>query len=153
MFAVVRVRGPVNVSGKIEDTLGMLRLHKVNHCVFLQDTPNNKGMIQKAKDYIAYGTVDVESLTEVLGNRGRLEGDARLTDEYVKENSEFASIASFAEALVNGDAKITDVPLLKPVFRLHPPRKGHAGMKRTAQQGGVLGNHGDDIKALLNKMR
>jgi large subunit ribosomal protein L30 len=153
MFAVVRVRGPVNVSGKIEDTLGMLRLHKVNHCVFLQDTPNNKGMIQKTKDYIAYGTVDVESLTEVLGNRGRLEGDARLTDEYVKENSEFASIASFAEALVNGDAKITDVPLLKPVFRLHPPRKGHAGMKRTAQQGGVLGNHGDDIKALLNKMR
>jgi large subunit ribosomal protein L30 len=153
MFAVVRVRGQVNVSGKIEDTLGMLRLHKVNHCVFLQDTPNNKGMIQKTKDYIAYGTVDVESLTEVLGNRGRLEGDARLTDEYVKENSEFASIASFAEALVNGDAKITDVPLLKPVFRLHPPRKGHAGMKRTAQQGGVLGNHGDDIKALLNKMR
>ena len=153
MFAVVRVRGQVNVSGKIEDTLGMLRLHKVNHCVFLQDTPNNKGMIQKAKDYIAYGTVDVESLTEILGNRGRLEGDARLTDEYVKENSEFASIASFAEALVNGDAKITDVPLLKPVFRLHPPRKGHAGMKRTAQQGGVLGNHGDDIKALLNKMR
>lgn len=153
MFAVVRVRGPVNVSGKIEDTLGMLRLHKVNHCVFLQDTPNNKGMIQKAKDYIAYGTVDVESLTEVLSKRGRLEGDARLTDEYVKENSEFASIASFAEALVNGDAKITDVPMLKPVFRLHPPRKGHAGIKRTAQQGGVLGNHGDDIKALLNKMR
>ncbi len=153
MFAVVRVRGPVNVSGKIEDTLGMLRLHKVNHCVFLQDTPNNKGMIQKAKDYIAYGTVDVESLTEVLSKRGRLEGDARLTDEYVKENSEFASIASFAEALVNDDAKITDVPLLKPVFRLHPPRKGHAGIKRTAQQGGVLGNHGDDIKALLNKMR
>lgn len=153
MFAVVRVRGQVNVSGKIEDTLGMLRLHKVNHCVFLQDTPNNMGMIQKAKDYIAYGTVDVESLTEILGNRGRLEGDARLTDEYVKENSEFASIASFAEALVNGDAKITDVPLLKPVFRLHPPRKGHAGIKRTAQQGGVLGNHGDDIKALLNKMR
>jgi large subunit ribosomal protein L30 len=153
MFAVVRVRGPVNVSGKIEDTLGMLRLHKVNHCVFLQDTPNNKGMIQKAKDYIAYGTVDVESLIEVLSKRGRLEGDARLTDEYVKENSEFASIASFAEALVNDDAKITDVPLLKPVFRLHPPRKGHAGIKRTAQQGGVLGNHGDDIKALLNKMR
>ncbi|MCD4821392.1 MAG: 50S ribosomal protein L30 [Methanococcoides sp.] len=153
MFAVVRIRGPVNVSGKIEDTLGMLRLHKVNHCVFLQDTPNNKGMIQKSKDYIAYGTVDVESLIEVLSNRGRLEGDARLTDEYVKENSEFASIASFAEALVNDDAKITDIPLLKPVFRLHPPRKGHAGMKRTAQQGGVLGNHGDDIKALLNKMR
>ncbi|MDR6222713.1 50S ribosomal protein L30 [Methanococcoides alaskense] len=153
MFAVVRVRGPVNVNGKIEDTLGMLRLHKINHCVFLQDTPNNKGMIQKSKDYIAYGTVDVESLIEVLSKRGRLEGDARLTDEYVKENSEFASIASFAEAFINDDAKITDVPLLKPVFRLHPPRKGHAGIKRTAQQGGVLGNHGDDIKALLNKMR
>lgn len=153
MFAVVRMRGQVHVSGEIEDTLGMLRLHKVNHCVFLADNPNNKGMIQKAKDYIAYGTVDADTLAGVLGKRGRLEGDDRLTDAYVNENTDFDSIKAFAEALVNGNAKISDVPGLKPVFRLHPPRKGHAGVKRTAQQGGVLGNHGEDIKILLNKMR
>lgn len=153
MFAVVRMRGQVHVSGEIEDTLGMLRLHKVNHCVFLADNPNNKGMIQKAKDYIAYGTVDADTLAQVLDKRGRLEGNDRLTDAYVKENTDFDSIKAFAEALVNGNAKISDVPGLKPVFRLHPPRKGHAGIKRTAQQGGVLGNHGEEIKTLLNKMR
>jgi large subunit ribosomal protein L30 len=36
---------------------------------------------------------------------------------------------------------------------MHPPRKGHAGIKRTFRQGGILGNHGTEINVLLNKMR
>ncbi len=153
MYAVVRMRGSVHVRGSIEDTLGMLRLNKVNHCVLIEDTPSNRGMIQKVKDYVAYGEVDADSLSQMLAKRGRLQGGMRLTDEYVSENTGFDSIEAFADSLVKGDAKIGDVPKLKPVFRLHPPRKGHSGMKRTYQQGGVLGNHGEQITVLLNKMR
>lgn len=153
MYAVIRMRGPVNVRGSIEDTLMMLRLHKINHCVILGDNPHNKGMIQKVKDYVAYGTIDADTLAQMLKNRGMLEGGERLTDVYITENTDFASIDAFAEAITDGSATLKDVSKLKPVFRLHPPRKGHAGMKRTTQQGGVLGNHGDDIKVLLNKMR
>ena len=153
MYAVVRLRGQVNVRYTIEDTMKMLRLHKVNHCVFVPDNPHFKGMVHKVKDYVAYGKVDAANLAEILENRGRLEGDTRLTEEYLRENTAFDSIKAFSEAVVEGNASLKDIPKLKPVFRLHPPRKGHAGIKRTVQQGGVLGNHGDDITVLLHKMR
>lgn len=153
MYAVVRMRGQVNVRYTIEDTMKMLRLHKVNHCVFLPENPHYKGMVQKVKDYVAYGKIDASTLAEVLENRGRLEGNTRLTDEYIRENTDYDSIQAFAEAVVEGKASLKDVPKLKPVFRLHPPRKGHAGIKRTVQQGGVLGNHDENINVLLHKMR
>ncbi len=153
MYAVVRVRGQVNVRASIEDTLKMLRLHRINHCVVLEDNTHNRGMIQKVKDYVAYGVIDAETLIQMLKNRGRLEGGSRLTDEYISANTDFESIEDFAQALYENRATLKDVPKLKPVFRLHPPRKGHAGIKRSAQMGGVLGNHGEEINVLLNKMR
>ncbi|AYK15588.1 MAG: 50S ribosomal protein L30 [Methanosarcina flavescens] len=153
MYAVVRLRGPVNVRYTIEDTMKMLRLHKVNHCVLVPETPHYKGMIQKVKDYVAYGKVDAKTFAGILENRGRLEGNTRLTEEYIRENTAYDSIQAFADAVIAGETTLKAVPKLKPVFRLHPPRKGHAGIKRTVQQGGTLGNHGENINALLHKMR
>jgi len=153
MYAVVRLRGQVNVRYTIEDTMKMLRLHKVNHCVLVPEDPHFKGMVLKVKDYVAYGKVDAKTLVEILESRGRLEGDDRLTEEYIRENTAYDSIKVFAEAVIEGKAFLKDVPKLKPVFRLHPPRKGHAGIKRTVQQGGVLGNHDININVLLHKMR
>lgn len=153
MYAVVRLRGQVNVRYTIEDTMKMLRLHKVNHCVLVPEDPHFKGMVLKVKDYVAYGKVDAKTLVEILESRGRLEGDDRVTEEYIRENTAYDSIQAFAEAVIEGKAFLKDVPKLKPVFRLHPPRKGHAGIKRTVQQGGVLGNHDININVLLHKMR
>lgn len=153
MYAIVRLRGQVNVRYTIEDTMKMLRLHKINHCVLVPENPHFKGMILKVKDYVAYGQVDAKILAEILENRGRLEGDARLTAKYLQENTAYDSIKSFAEAVIEGEASLKDIPRLKPIFRLHPPRKGHSGIKRTFQQGGVLGNHNTDINVLLHKMR
>ena len=153
MYAVVRLRGQVNVRYTIEDTMKMLRLHKINHCVFVSEDPHFKGMVQKVKDYVAFGKVDAKTLAEILENRGRLEGDTRLTEEYIRENTAYDSIQAFADAVVKGETSLKDVPKLKPVFRLHPPRKGHAGIKRTFRQGGVLGNQDENINMLLHKMR
>lgn len=85
MLAVVRLRGTIGVNRKIEDTLKMLRLHKKYHCVVIPDTPSYRGMLQVVKDYVAYGEIDAETLAMLLRNRGRLKGDRKLTDEYVKE--------------------------------------------------------------------
>ena len=153
MYAVVRLRGQVNVRYTIEDTMKMLRLHKVNHCVVVPENPHFKGMVHKVKDYVAYGKVDAKALAEILESRGRLEGGTRLTEEYVRENTAYASIQAFAEAVIEEKASLKDIPGLKPVFRLHPPRKGHAGIKRTFRQGGVLGNQDENINMLLHKMR
>ena len=66
MFAVVQVRGVVNTRKDIKDTLKILRLHHINHCVLVSDTPENLGMIRKVKDYIAYGEVDAATIEMLL---------------------------------------------------------------------------------------
>ncbi len=102
----------------------MLRLHHINHCVLVPDTPENLGMIRKVKDYVAYGEADAATIETLLLTRGRVIGDAPLTDEYIKSNSTFSSISEFARALAGGETKLREIPGLKPVLRLHPPRKG-----------------------------
>lgn len=153
MYAIIRLRGSVNTKPEIKDTLKMLRLNQINHCVVVPETPNYKGMIQKVKDYIAFGPVDAATLALILENRGRVVGGERLTDDYVANNSDYKSIKEFADALADGKATLADVAGLNPVFRMHPPRKGHAGLKRTFQQGGALGNYGEEISRLVEKMR
>ncbi|HMK15825.1 MAG TPA: 50S ribosomal protein L30 [Methanomicrobiales archaeon] len=146
MYAIVQVRGVVKTRREIKDTLAMLRLHHINHCVVVPDTPEYLGMIRKVKD-------GREALRVHLGTRGRLVGNRPLTDEYVKANSPYASIAEFAGAMARGEATLRDLPGLKPVMRLHPPRKGYRTLKRTFQQGGALGYYGKEINTLLYKMR
>ena len=153
MYAVVQVRGVVNTRRDIKDTLKMLRLHHINHCVFLPDTPEILGMIRKVKDYVAYGEVDEATLETLMRTRGRLEGNDALTDEYLKENSDYSGIGDLAKAMIEGTVRIRDIPGLKPVLRLHPPRKGYKSLKRTYPQGGALGYYGQEINALLYKMR
>ncbi|MBE0521687.1 MAG: 50S ribosomal protein L30 [Candidatus Methanoperedenaceae archaeon] len=153
MYAVVRIRGEVNSRQDVRDTMSMLHLHRVNHCVVIPETPNYRGMIKKVKDYVAFGILSPEALAQMLETRGRLEGGKRLTEEYLSQNTDFRSFDELAKALCEGAVSISDIPGLKPVFRLHPPRKGHKGIKRTYQQGGELGNHESGINSLLNKMR
>jgi len=153
MYAVVQVRGVVNTRQDIKDTLKMLRLHHINHCVLVADTPENLGMIRKVKDYVAYGEVDAITIETLLRTRGRVIGDAALTDEYIKSNSTYSGIPELAKALAGGEMKLRDIPGLKPVLRLHPPRKGYKTTKRTFVQGGALGYYGQEINTLLYKMR
>ncbi len=153
MYTAIRLRGSVNVRPKIRDTLRMLRLNRINHCVVLDETPHNKGMIQVVKDYIAWGHINPETLALLLEKRGELEGGKPLTGDYLAEHTPYKTIRELAEAVCRGDYRLKDVPGLKPVFRLHPPRKGHRGIKRTYQQGGELGFHGEDINILIRKMR
>jgi len=153
MFAVVQVRGVAKTSREIKDTLKMLRLHHVNHCVLIPDTPAYLGMIRKVKDFVAYGEVDAEMLATLLRTRGRIVGNDKLTDEFIRENTRFADIDEYAKALSNGEADFKEIPEIKPVMRLHPPRKGYKTTKRTFQQGGALGYYGSEINSLLYKMR
>jgi large subunit ribosomal protein L30 len=151
-LAVVRVRGRVNVRKEIEDTLRMLRLTRVNYCALVSDTPSYRGMLQKVKDYVTWGKVDEEDVARLLRNRGELEGGERLTDDYLRRRTRFKSIEEFAREFVAGRAELADIPGLRPFFRLHPPRKGYGGIKRSFKEGGALGYRGE-MKELLHRMR
>lgn len=151
-WLVVRVRGSVNVRGEISDTLGMLRLHKVNHATLIPDTPSYRGMLQKVKDYVTWGEVEGEALGEALGVCGRMTGDKVLKDEDVASNTKYKTINELGVAMAEGQATFADLPGLKPVLRLHPPRGGYEGIKRTFNRGGALGYRKDAINTLVRRM-
>lgn len=151
MYAIVRLRGEVNMRPEIKDTLSMLHLNRVNHCVVVREDEHYRGMIQVVKDYVAWGKVNAETLALLLEKRGRLSANRRLTDGTVNEVSPYKSIKELAEAVAAGTAGLKDFGI-KPVFRLHPPRKGHSGIKKTVKEGGELGFH-DSVADLITKMR
>lgn len=151
MFAVVRLRGEVNVDKKIKDTLSLLKLHKINHCVLVPDTPSYRGMLQVVKDYVAFGEVDPEVLATLLQKRGKMAGNRPLTDDVLKENSEFNSFKELSQAIVEGKVSLDDLNF-KPVLRLHPPRGGLRNIKWQFRKG-ELGYQGEEINSLLHKMR
>ena len=155
MYAVIRLRGSVNIRPEIKHKLELLRLHRVYHCVVLEENEYNKGRINKVKDYVAWGEISEESLETLFKNRGRLEGGDRLTEAFLHDKTSFTSLKDLSHSLFVGDVKMKELVnyKIKPVFRLHPPRKGHKGIKRSFKEGGELGYHGDEINELLHKMR
>ncbi|NPA47600.1 MAG: 50S ribosomal protein L30 [Thermococci archaeon] len=151
-IAVIRLRSGIRAKGEVRDTLRMLRLHHINHMVVIDDNPSYKGMVQKVKDYVTWGEITPETLARVIKKRGRLIGNRPVTDEYVKEKLGM-SIEEFAEKVVNGEKSLNELPALKPVFRLHPPRGGLKGSKkRSFKEGGALGYRGELINDLIVKM-
>lgn len=138
-IAIVRVRGSVNLSGEVKDTLSLLRLYRKNYCVVVDDSPSYKGMIKKVKDYVTYGEIDDETYKELVEKRGR---------EYKgREKDKKGKIEYKKFILVEGKK-------IKPFFRLNPPRKGFGrkGIKVGFKAKGALGYRGDKINDLLKRM-
>lgn len=153
-LAVIRLRGQVDRSMSIKKTLKLLRLNRANHCVIIDDRKTFLGMLQKAKDLITWGELNSPTMRELLLKRGRLEGGKRITEDYIRENTSFSSIDDFIDKFLRFEANLTDIKGLKPVFRLHPPRKGHKqrGIKHPFTLGGALGYRGNEINNLITKM-
>ena len=151
MYLVIRIRGTTGVKQPIASTLEMLRLNRISHAVLVEENPSYEGMLQKGKDYITWGEVDLETLTELVEKRGRLVGGARLTEEYLSENTDYSTFEELANALLNSEIKAQDINM-KPVFRLHPPRKGYKGIRHSVNEGGSLGYRGEDINNLAKRM-
>ncbi|MFW9809177.1 MAG: 50S ribosomal protein L30 [Candidatus Thorarchaeota archaeon] len=149
----IRVRGQVKVRPQIEDTLDKLLLGRLHQARLIKVTPSLQGMITKAKDYITWGEPSEEVIERLLTKRGRLPGNKRLTDAYVKKNSKLSSIKALAKAIASGKATMSDVEGLKPIFRLTPPSKGYKGKKNLPiEMGGITGYRGEEINDLTLRM-
>jgi large subunit ribosomal protein L30 len=154
MQAVVQLRGEVDMAGAVQDTLGMMNLHAVNHCTFVPETDAYRGMLTKVNDYVAFGEPSAETVAILLERRGEpAEGDADVDDEWVAEHTDYDSVTALAEALLAEETTLREQGL-SPALRLHPPRGGHRGVKHAAAEGGQLGRHDTEtIDDLLEAMR
>ncbi len=120
LFAVVRIRGIRNMKPLIKKTFEHLRLNKPNHCVLLQSTPLNLGMLERIKDYVTFGKISGDMLVALLLKRGKCNGRCLRA---LKNEEEIKRIAS---DIVAGKNLYS---IVDPVFRLHPPRKGYKNLK------------------------
>ncbi|ADJ14418.1 50S ribosomal protein L30 [Halalkalicoccus jeotgali] len=154
MQAVVQLRGEVDMSYDVEDTLSMLNLHRVNHCAFVPEHETFRGMVAKVNDYVAYGEPSQETVETLLRTRAEPdEGSGDIDDEWLADNTEYDSVAALAEALLEEETTLKEQGLT-PVLRLHPPRGGHRGLKHVTAEGGQLGKHSTEgIDELLVAMR
>lgn len=149
-LAVVRVRGKAK-NPKIKDTLRMLNLKAPNHCTVVSATPQFEGMIEKCMDWITYGEIRKEVLTDLIKERGETKKGKVVDDQWIKENSEFESIEDFSEAILKGEATLKDVEGLRKRFRLNPPSQGWEDIKNSYPEGS-LGYRGEEINRLLRRM-
>lgn len=154
MQAVVQLRGEVNLSHDVQETLELLHLGRVNHCAFVPETPDYRGMLTKVTDVAAIGEPTAETVELVLSRRGEpASGEQGIDDAWVADNTDYDDVAALAEALVAEETTLSDAGL-EPVLRLHPPRGGHRGLKQHRSNGGQLGQHStEEIDELLTQMR
>lgn len=153
LILVIRIRGSVNVNYKIEDTLKMLRLHRVNHGVLLFADKTIHGMLRKIRDYVAYGEIEQKVLLQLLIKRSMIQGNKKLTEEHLKNKTDYSTLSDLAKALMKGKVSVKEIYKMKPIFRLHPPRGGFRGtIKKHFNAGGILGHVGNYINKLAIKM-
>ena len=152
VFAAVRVRGTVNVKPNIKRTLQLLNLTRVNHCVLLEENASIKGMLQIAKDYITWGEIEKAILSELIDSRGKLEGDKDLTEDYIKSATSYNNLEKLSQAIIDNKFKYKDIPNVKPIFRLNPPKNGYEGIKRSFVNRGAIGYRRKEINKLLERM-
>ena len=91
-------------------------------------------------------------LSKLITSRGKLEGDKELTNDYVKFATSYDNIDKLSQAIIDNKFKYKDIPNVKPIFRLNPPKKGYEGIKRSYINKGALGYRGKDINKLINRM-
>jgi large subunit ribosomal protein L30 len=140
-LAVVRIRGVRKIAPRIRKTLEFLRLERPNHCVLVENTPQYMGMLEHAKDYVAYGPVEEGTILGLLTRKGRA-GSKLLRSTMKEEELKKAAKEIF------GGKKTAD--FANPVFRLGPPSRGYRNIK-LAYPTGELGKR-DAMDPLLRRM-
>ena len=151
MIAAIRIRGTVNVRHDITETMDKLRLQKPNHLALIREEKNLRKMVEKAKDYITFGEINEEILAALLEKRGYVEGGKKVTAEYLKEHK--TDFSKLAKDLIAEKTALKTIGII-PVFRLHPPRKGHkrGGIKKAFTVGGALGYRAAEINSLIKSL-
>jgi len=141
MYATIRIRGTVNVSPKIKKGLIMMNLRRANNLSLWKEDANSLGMINKVKDYVAFGKVNDETLKELIAKKARPANPLEKLD----------AKKAFEELKKGKSAKEAGI---KNFFTMAPPAGGfeRKGIKVPFKLGGALGNRGEKINELIKKM-
>ncbi len=149
-YAVIRLKSSRNENQKMKDTLKMLRLNSVNHCTVIPEKSTYEGMLQKVKDKVTWGEIDIDTMVDLLKSRSGIE-ESEL-EKKIEEKTSYEGIDQFANAVTSDEILLDEIDGLDKVFRLHPPIGGYRSTKKPYNTGGALGYRGNKINPLIQKM-
>lgn len=151
MYAIIRIRGNVDMNPKALYALKTLKLTKSNHLSLARESAQSRKTIERVASYLTYGEIDNETLKKLVKKRGRLGGDKRVTEDAIKKTAAHSIDVVIDEIMKTARPEEFGI---KPVFRLSPPSTGfeRGGIKKTFREGGALGYRGSAINKLILKM-
>lgn len=139
MIAIIRISGQIGMKMKEKETLERLGLRKKYSCVIVNENPDNLGMLNRIKNFVAFGKIDEKTLIELIKARGKQIG---------KRNAKVENPEKIAKEIIAG--KSASELGMKPWFGLHPARGGIETKQHYPK--GVLGNHNEKINELIMRM-
>lgn len=149
-YLVVRIRGTVNIPYWAKTTLNNLNLDKRFRATIIAENPQSLGMLRKIKEIVAWTSVDVTAVKELLEKKGRKNGFKPFTNSDLPK--EYKSIDELALAIAENKITLSKVKSIKPWFALNPPRHGFKRKTKTQYtQKGVLGEN-KELIGLVERM-
>lgn len=152
MLAVIRIRGETGIAPDAQKTTELLRLHKINHLVVIEDNEVNRGMMARVENYVTWGEIDKDTLVQLLTEKALFRGRRKLEEAGLKEATGYATYKSMADALMKGKVRYSDIKDIVPVIRLNPPFHGYEAIRKHYKKGGSAGYRGTEINALIKRM-
>ncbi|EPR79455.1 60S ribosomal protein L7 [Spraguea lophii 42_110] len=156
-YAVVLIKSPLRASNKIKKTLELFRLKHINNCVLVKNNESSRQMLQKIRNFVAYGELKLKTLRELIYKRGSchiFSEKLNITNETLEDAfKNIRCIEEFIYELYFNDERFKELNNFLNPFKLTPPKGGYKGRKaKDIIEGGAVGNHQDKIGELIKKM-
>jgi large subunit ribosomal protein L30 len=147
---VVNLRGLVNTRAPVRTTLDQMKVGKRFNATIVPDDNVHRGMLNLAKEHVAWCKLDVDIAEKLLKMRSEKSNGNRVSESDLgKDHSSFGDIA---RGLETGSLKLKSVTEIRPFFRLSPPRGGFKrSIRRQYRDGGILGPN-DELPRIVEKM-
>ena len=147
---VVNLRGLINTRTVVRDTLRRLNIETRFRATVVPDTPSYRGMLEMAKEHVAWCEANSELLTKLLEKRGRAEVRTTINQDVLKVLG-YKNLGDLAKALSNGEITMNSLGV-KPSFTLNSPKGGFKrSIRRMYSQGGILG-HNPELHKIVQAM-
>ena len=137
MIIAIRISGLVEMPPTEKETLFRMRLRKKYTAVLLKETSENINLLQKVRNFIAYGKLNPATYEALISKRAKPLGGTKtkIDSKKIIETIEKSGV---------------DNAGIKPFFGLHPPRGGIKSKIHFPK--GILGDNGDKINDLVGRM-
>jgi large subunit ribosomal protein L7e len=158
LLIAVKIRSTLGASPKVKKILEILRLRKIHTGAFVLNNASNRGLLERAKSYIAYGHPSLSLVRELLYKKGlcRVDGSRKnITQETLqsKFDGTICTVEEMVEILFEGKEEASEVNRFLWPFTLNGPRGGYEKRKvLDYAEGGSSGNHQGLIDGLIRRM-